>query len=138
MSIFKKSVNKPEPKSSVPLISYPISVVYWNDHYDDIQNLFNEANINLNDLKVSGYLRCKVVPEIENENDPNALKVYGAIKGGKTFYPIGYVPADIAPDLRPDVKKAVSGSHYWSLRYYFDVRHGLEFNLSLKESKFPK
>jgi hypothetical protein len=40
--------------------------------------------------------------------------------------------------MKNDIKRADSGSHYWSLRYYFDISSGLQFNLSLAESKFAK
>jgi hypothetical protein len=137
MNIFKKA-DKPVIKSSVRSIPYPIPVKYWKIHYKDLRALFEKAGLDLNELQLSGYLRCKVVPDPGNEYDKNALKVLGAPKGGRTFFDIGFVPSEYAPYMKDDIKRVDSGSHYWSLRYYFDVSGGLQFNLSLAESKFAK
>ena len=137
MGLFSKSVKPMQVKSSVRSISYPIEVRSWSIHVESIRKLLEATGINLNECKVSEYLRCKVVPEPDNESDPNALKVYAAPKGrSKEFFDIGYVPSEFAPDMRGDVKKVVAGSHYWSLLMRFDVFQGISFSLKLEESKF--
>jgi len=137
MGLFSKSVKPMQVKSSVRSIPYPIEVVSWHIHTDGIRELLKAAEIDLNECKVSEYLRCKVVPEPDNEADPNALKVYAAPKGrSKEFFDIGYVPSEFTPDMRGDVKKVVAGSHYWSLLMRFDVFQGISFSLKLEESKF--
>lgn len=137
MGLFSKVSNKTETKSSVRTISYPIEVRSWNIHTDGVHELIKSTGIDLNELTADVYLRCKVVPEPDNESDPDALKVYAAPKGrSKDFYDIGYIPSEYTSDIKPDVKKAVAGTHYWSLRMRFDVFQGIRFTLSLKESKF--
>jgi len=137
MGLFSKSVKSMQVKSSVHSIPYPIEVASWHIHTDGIRELLKAAGIDLNECNVSEYLRCKVVPEPDNESDPNALKVYAAPKGrSKEFLDIGYVPSEFAPDMRGDVKKVVAGSHYWSLLMRFDVFQGISFSLKLEESKF--
>lgn len=137
MGLFSKSVKPMQVKPSVRSIPYPVEVRSWSIHVESIRKLLEATGINLNECKVSEYLRCKVVPEPDNESDPNALKVYAAPKGrSKEFFDIGYVPSEFAPDMRGDVKKVVAGSHYWSLLMRFDVFQGISFSLKLEESKF--
>jgi len=137
MGLFSKSVKPMQVKPSVRSIPYPVEVRSWSIHVESIRKLLEATEINLNECKVSEYLRCKVIPEPDNESDPNALKVYAAPKGrSKDFFDIGYVPSEFAPDMRGDVKKVVAGSHYWSLLMRFDVFQGISFSLKLEESKF--
>ena len=137
MGLFSKSVKPMQVKSSVRSIPYPIEVRSWNIHTEGIRGLLEAAGINLNECEAFEYLRCKVVPEPDNESDPNALKVFAAPKGrSKEFFDIGYVPSEFAPDMKSDVKKAVAGSHYWSLLMRFDVFEGISFTLKLEESKY--
>lgn len=137
MGLFSKSVKPMQVKPSVRSVPYPIEVASWHIHTDGICELLKAAEIDLNECKVSEYLRCKVIPEPDNESDSNALKVYAAPKGrSKEFFDIGYVPSEFAPDMRGDVKKVVAGSHYWSLLMRFDVFQGISFSLKLEESKF--
>ena len=137
MGLFSKSVKPVQVKTVNRSVAYPIEVASWNIHLDGIRELMKASEIDLNECKVSEYLRCKVVPEPDNEADPNALKGYAAPKGrSKDFYDIGYVPSEFARGLRGDVKKVVAGSHYWSLLMRFDVFRGISFSLKLEESKF--
>lgn len=137
MGLFSKSVKPMQVKPSVRSIPYPVEVRSWSIHVESIRKLLEATGINLNECKVSEYLRCKVIPEPDNESDSNALKVYAAPKGrSKEFFDIGYVPSEFAPDMRGDVKKVVAGSHYWSLLMRFDVFQGISFSLKLEESKF--
>ena len=137
MGLFSKINKQAETKTSARSVSYPIEVRSWSIHVESIRKLLEATGINLNECKVSEYLRCKVVPEPDNESDPNALKVYAAPKGrSKEFFDIGYVPSEFAPVMRGDVKKVVAGSHYWSLLMRFDVFEGISFSLKLEESKF--
>lgn len=137
MGLFSKINKQTETKTSTRAVPYPIEVCSWSIHVESIRKLLEATGINLNECKVSEYLRCKVVPEPDNESDPNALKVYAAPKGrSKEFFDIGYVPSEFAPDMRGDVKKVVAGSHYWSLLMRFDVFEGISFSLKLEESKF--
>lgn len=137
MGLFNKIGKSADTKSSVRSIPYPIEVRSWNIHTEGIRKLLEATGINLNECKVSEYLRCKVVPEPDNESDPNALKVFAAPKGrSKEFFDIGYVPSEFAPDMKSDVKKVVAGSHYWSLLMRFDVFEGISFSLKLEESKY--
>lgn len=137
MGLFSKSVKPTQVKKVIRSVTYPIEVRSWSIHVESIRKLLEATGINLNECKVSEYLRCKVVPEPDNESDPNALKVYAAPKGrSKEFFDIGYVPSEFAPDMRGDVKKVVAGSHYWSLLMRFDVFEGISFSLKLEESKF--
>ena len=137
MGLFNKIGKSTDTKSSVRSIPYPIEVRSWNIHTEGIRKLLEATGINLNEYKVSEYLRCKVVPEPDNESDPNALKVFAAPKGrSKEFFDIGYVPSEFASDMRGDVKKVVAGSHYWSLLMRFDVFEGISFSLKLEESKY--
>lgn len=137
MGLFSKSVKPVQVKTVTRSVAYPIEVASWNIHLDGIRGLLKASGTDLNECIVSEYLRCKVVPEPDNESDPNALKVYAAPKGrSKEFFDIGYVPSEFAPDMRGDVKKVVAGSHYWSLLMRFDVFQGISFSLKLEESKF--
>lgn len=137
MGLFNKIGKSADTKSSVRSIPYPIEVRSWKIHTEGIRGLLEAAGINLNECEAFEYLRCKVVPEPDNESDPNALKVFAAPKGrSKEFFDIGYVPSEFAPDMKPDVKKAVAGSHYWSLLMRFDVFEGISFSLKLEESKY--
>jgi hypothetical protein len=137
MGLFSKINKQAEAKTSTRSVTYPIEVRSWSIHVEGIRKLLEATGTNLNECKVSEYLRCKVVPEPDNESDPNALKVYAAPKGrSKEFFDIGYVPSEFAPDMRGDVKKVVAGSHYWSLLMRFDVFEGISFSLKLEESKF--
>ena len=134
MSLFKKPANT---NAQTPSISYPVEVAYWKDFYESISHLLADAGVDLNTLRGSGHFNCKLILDIENEQDPNAVKVYAAPTGrSKTYYEIGYVPSDYTLLIRPDIKKVVSGSHYWSIRWYFDVKKGLELSIYLNESKF--
>jgi len=66
--------------------------------------------------------RLVLVPEPENEHDPNAMAVYGAerrLQGG-------YVPAEVAPELRGD-EQAVS---LWEFRGEDGQRIGLRVLLA--------
>ena len=134
MSLFKKSTPVTAPD---PILTYPVEVVFWKDHYTSLSELFKAAEIDLNEMRGSGYLNCKLVPEPDNENDPDAVKVYAAVKGNKKdWYDIGYITSDFNREIRPDIKKVVAGTHYWSLRWYFDVKNGLELSIKLHESQF--
>jgi hypothetical protein len=66
--------------------------------------------------------RLTLVPEPENEHDPNAVAIWDAerrLQGG-------YVPADVAPELRGD-EQAVS---LWEFRDEQGVRIGLRVLLA--------
>jgi HIRAN domain len=61
--------------------------------------------------------RLALVPEPENEHDPNAVAVYDAERRLQA----GYVPAEVAPALRGD-EQAVS---LWEFRDEASLRIGL-------------
>ena len=63
-----------------------------------------------------------LVPEPENEHDPNAVAVYDAERRLQA----GYVPADVAPELRGD-EQAVS---LWEFRGEDGRRIGLRILLA--------
>ena len=139
MSIFKKSVSKPEPKSSDPLISYPVDVRFWKIHYDGISNLLKDAGIDLNDMRASANFKCKLIPDPTNEADPDCIRVYAAIKGrGTTWHDVGFVPVPETMYIGSDIKKVNAGTHYWSLSLFFDLNEGLNLSIYLKESKFNR
>ena len=128
--IFKK-------KQEVPAMRYPIEIKYWQDHYPALSQLFKDAEADLYDLKFSKSFKGKLVPEPDNPHDPNAVMVYAAPKGrNKTFHHIGYVPAEFAQAIRPDIKKVVAGTHYWSISIQFDISEGLYTALYCRESQF--
>jgi hypothetical protein len=66
--------------------------------------------------------RLALVPEPENEHDPNAVAVYDAERRLQA----GYVPAEVAPELRGD-EQAVS---LWELRDDDGARIGLRVLLA--------
>jgi hypothetical protein len=66
--------------------------------------------------------RLALVPEPENEHDPNAVAVYDAERRLQA----GYVPADVAPQLRGD-EQAVS---LWEFRCDEGRRIGLRVLLA--------
>ena len=66
--------------------------------------------------------RLALVPEPENEHDPNAVAVYDAERRLQA----GYVPADVAPQLRGD-EQAVS---LWEFRGDEGRRIGLRVLLA--------
>ena len=70
--------------------------------------------------------RLTLVAEPENEHDPNAIGVWDAGRRVQA----GYVPADVARDLRPDEWQAVS------LREFFegDGRGGLRVLLAPRDA----
>ena len=139
MSLFKKSTPKQTAKPVTQSISYPIEISFWDDHYEGISKLLEECEIDLNTLHASGYCNGKLVPEPDNDYDPNAVMVYAAPKGrGKTYHHIGYIPSEDALLIRSDIKKVVAGTHYWSIRISFDARDGLSFTIGLHESKFNR
>lgn len=123
--------------SNTSAVKYPIDVVFWGVHTDAIIALMNACEFDLNKGKISEYIKCKLVPEPNNEVDSNAVKVCGAPKGrGKEYYDIGYIPSEIAPYIRTDMHKVDTKSHFWSLRVNFDIINGVAFTLNLKESKY--
>jgi hypothetical protein len=66
--------------------------------------------------------RLALVPEPENEHDPNAVGVWDADRRVQA----GYVPADVAPDVRGD-EQAVS---LWEFRGEDGRRIGLRVLLA--------
>ena len=66
--------------------------------------------------------RLALVPEPENEHDPNAVAVYDAERRVQA----GYVPAEVAPELRGD-EQAVS---LWEFRGDDGARIGLRVLLA--------
>jgi HIRAN domain len=76
----------------------------------------------LQDDAFSPGRRLSLVPEPENEHDPNAVAVFDAERGLQA----GYVPADVAPDLRGD-EQAVS---LWEFRGEDGRRIGLRILLA--------
>lgn len=138
MSLFKKT---PVQSALRPVenVIYPIEVKFWQNHRQAIIELLGFYDLNeLKDGRLTDYLKCKLIPEPENEHDKNAIKVYAGPRGSKTseLLDIGYIPSDMNVSIRTDMKKAVAGTHYWSLRMTFDLIYGLSFELSLRESKF--
>ena len=78
------------------------------------------ASYRVDELQDGGFdpgRRLALVPEPENEHDPNAVAVWDA---GRSVQG-GYVPAEIAPELRGD-EQAVS---LWELRDEAGTRVGL-------------
>ena len=141
MGLFSKKKNNEETINNnlQPTVTYPFEVTYWNAQREGIEQLINELELDLNSDDPSAFLKCKLVPEPDNEHDKNAIQVYAGVRGRNTkYYLIGYVPSDIAQDLKPDIKKVVSNSHYWLLRIKFDIIYGLRFDVWLKESKFQQ
>lgn len=140
MSLFKKASTKPAPEPAPSQsVAYPFETTTWNAHRNAIRELIKSAGIDLNELSVNEYLKCKIVPEPTNPSDPNALKVSAAPSGrGKDYFDIGYVPKEYIPLVRTDMKKVQDGSHYWSIKLLFDVFRGISFSISLKESKFNR
>lgn len=142
MSLFKKAPVKTAPVIvNEPSFQYPIQVKTWNKHREELVRLFKSLGLNFDDMeegRISEYLSCKLQREPDNEADRNAVKVCAKPKGAKfkEYYDIGYIPSESITEVMKDNKKVTSKTHYWSLRMYFDIISGIEFNLSLKESKF--
>lgn len=141
MSLFRKTPKQTATvKPSEPSISYPIEVKFWNDHRDGIIQLLDSLEFNIDDMEEGRYatfLKCKLVPNPSNEYDKNAVKVFAAPKGkSKTMFDIGYIPSDIAPYIKADIKKVNAKTHFGSLKMRIDVIYGIDFSLSLKESKY--
>ena len=142
MSLFRKT---PKQTATVaptePSITYPIEVKYWNDHRDGIIELLKSLDFKIDDMeegRFSTYLKCKLVPNPSNDFDKDAVKVYALPKGSrsKTMFDIGYIPSEFTPHIKKDMKKVNDKTHYWSLRMRVDIIYGIEFRLSLKESKY--
>ena len=141
MGLLKKALEKATPVKATPVaakpsVNYPIEVRFWKDHRDGITDLLRALDFTVDDFGEWYTLRGKLVPEPDNEVDKNAIQVYAGPKGKRNWFYIGYIPSDDAPYIKPDIKKVVSGTHYWSIRMKFDVAYGLEFDLRLKESQF--
>lgn len=142
MSLFKKAPVKVEPVVNFePSFSYPIQVKFWNVHRDGLCQLLKSIDLNINDMengRMSSYLKCKIVPEPDNKTDRNALKVCASHKSAKSkeFFDIGYIPSEFTAEVKKDNKKVEAKTHFWSLRMTIDIINGIDFNLYLKESKF--
>lgn len=142
MSLFKKAPVKTAPVIvNEPSFQYPIEVKTWNKHSEELVKLFKSLGLTFEDMedgRISTYLSCKLNQEHDNEYDSNAVKVCAKPKGAKykEYYDIGYIPSEFTAEVMKDNKKVTSKTHYWSLRLFFDILTGVEFNLSLKESKF--
>lgn len=136
MSLFKKTVKQVE-QPVTQSITYPLDIVYWKDHYEAISDLIKSSDMDLNNLHASESFKGKLVPEPDNEHDPKAVKVFASLRGNnKKWYDIGYISSNDNELIRPDIKKVVAGTHYWTVRIYFDARMGLLISISLRESKF--
>jgi hypothetical protein len=96
----------------------------WNDERVRVVKLAGasyRADALQDDAFAPGH-RLTLVPEPENEHDPNAVAIWDAerrLQGG-------YVPADVAPELRGD-EQAVS---LWEFRDEQGVRIGLRVLLA--------
>lgn len=142
MSLFKKAPVKTTPAIvSEPSFQYPIKVMTWNKHSEELVKLFKSLGLTFEDMedgRTSTYLSCKLKRERDNEFDSNAVIVCAKPRGAKfkDYYDIGYIPSEVTADVMEDNKKVTSQTHYWSLKMYFDIVTGVEFSLSLKESKY--
>lgn len=145
MSLFKNPLTKKTPVVPAivnePSFHYPISIKSWNKHREGVLQLCKSLGLTLDDMedgRMTAYLKCKLALEPDNEYDSDAVKVYASPRGAKykTFYDIGYIPSEWTSEVMRDNKKVTSKTHYWNLQMRIDIISGTEFNLYLKESKF--
>lgn len=145
MGLFSKKTEKSTPVIQVDSsilqsqFSYPIQIKFWSIHREQIMELIKSLDINFDDFedgKMYTYLRCKLVPDLTNESDPNAIKVFASKKGSRTFFDIGFIPSEFTSSVKEDNEKVLSKTHYWSLRMRIDIFNGLAFSLNIHESKF--
>ncbi|MBR2669990.1 MAG: HIRAN domain-containing protein [Solobacterium sp.] len=138
MALFDKLKKlTPSKASSIPEEDiYPIQIVFWDIHYDEISALFDDLNLG-STIEDSIYLSCKVTPEPTNEVDKNAIAVYASAKGkSKKWHKVGYIPSDMTSEVKKDSRCVKDGSHYWNLLLWYNRIEGSKFTLALYESKF--
>ena len=100
----------------------------WSDDRVRVVKLAG-ASYRLDALQDDGFApgrRLALVPEPENEHDPNAVAVWDGARRGHA----GYVPAEVAPSLRGD-EQAVS---LWEFRSEDGMRIGLRVLIAPAEA----
>jgi hypothetical protein len=76
--------------------------------------------------------RFKMVREPDNEHDPNAILIKLAVRNGKHFLDMGYMPKDLAAEVAPKVDAGESFKVTFRTKIVDDSGryHGLYLNLN--------
>ena len=134
MSLFKK---KDEKSSDRPVLFYPIQPMILSEHQENLLRVLKD--VDLNELHESGrmslYLRSAIALD-----DNGSFQVFAGPKGSRAnaLSPVARIPAEYNDMIKSDTKKAVTGSHYWSLKLTISIFHEAHLYLSLNESKFNR